>query len=318
MSKTKNCKIDIVSVSVKCSSDSKKVLKFEEILLHDEVNHKEFSIKNKSVYFSVLENNREYIIGFIRTTIDKDLPAKINKTSKQISSLGLTNDEGIVYGNVFLYSKRLKVLFYEINRDSIYLDVFKAFVFQCFHSSETLKNETVFDLNFSTIFRKKEYERALQMDKYKGFKMKVHQPEKLLKEVKAINSTLEDKIDFDFTSEIQNAAEINSEYAEINYVVQYAQNKAGLNKSKVEKWISKLGKMLSFSQIREHITEIEICGYTTDYTSSQMVIDLIGDIYSSMFRLNIPRLNKDLQISERTKAIKEVYEKEVSILESYL
>ncbi|WP_309297229.1 hypothetical protein [Capnocytophaga catalasegens] len=249
--------------------------------------------------------------------MDKDLPPKIDRKSKKISSLGLTEEEGIAYGNVFLYSKKLKVLFYEVNRDSIYLDVFRIFLYKCFNSSKKMNKEYTFNIHFSTIFRKDEYRRALDMDKYKGFKMKVYQPQKLLKELKTINSSLEDKIDFDFMPEIENAAKLNSEYAQIEYTVQYAKKKAGLYKDKIEPMIRKIGQMLKFGQLRDNIQEIEICGYNTEYASSQVAIDLVGDVYSGSFQLNIPRLNNSLQITERVRAIKGVFEKEFSILENY-
>lgn len=106
MSNIKNCKVDAVVISLRYSQDSKKKLKFDEILNHPEINGKEFPVKNKSVQFSIIENNEDYTIGFVRSIIDKDLPAKIHKRSKKLSALDLNNDEGIAYGNILLYSKK--------------------------------------------------------------------------------------------------------------------------------------------------------------------------------------------------------------------
>lgn len=318
MSSTKNCKVDAVFITLRYSKDSTKHLRFDEILNHPEINGKEFPIKNKSVQFSVIEDNKDYTIGFVRSTIDKDLPAKINKRSKKISPLDVANDEGIAYGNVLLYSKKLNVLFYEVNKNSIYLDSFKDFIYRCFHSSETLKEESIFETTFSTIFRKNEYERALKMDKYKSFKIKVYQPKNLLKEVKELNSSLEDKIDMEFLPEIERAANLNSDYAEIEFNVHNAKKSGGLYKNKIEPLIRNLGKALKFGQIRQNIDTIEICGYENEYSSSKIPIDLVGDVYCAFFKIDIPRLDSDLMKSQRITCIKEVYEREYSILEDYL
>ncbi len=318
MSNIKNCKVDTVSVSLRYTEDSVNKLSFEEILKHPEINGKEFVVKNKSVHFSVVEENEDYIIGFVRSIIDKDLPAKINKRSKQISALDLHNDEGIAYGNVLLYSKRLKVLFYEVNKNSIYLDLLKTFIYKCFHSSQNLKVESIFETTFATIFRKNEYERALRMSKYKSFRIKVYQPKNLLQEIKEVNSSLEDKIDVEFLPEIKKAATLNSDFAEIEFKVENAKKSGGLYKNKIEPIIKSLGKALKFGQIRQNIDTVEICGYDNEYSTSQIPIDLVGDVYCAYFKIDVPRLDSDLMKDQRIASIKEVYEREFPILADYL
>lgn len=318
MSNVKNCKVDAVFVSLRYASNSEKELSFDEILNHPEVNEKEFLIKNKSVHFSVLEDNVDYTIGFVRSIIDKDLPAKIHKRSKKISALDLNTEEGIAYGNVLLYSKKLKVLFYEVNKNSIYLDVFKDFLYKCFHNSEKLKVESIFETSFVTIFRKNEYERALKMSSYKSFKIKVYQPKNLLRELKEVNSSLDDKIEMDFLPELEKAANLNSDYAEIEFKVENVKKNGGLYKNKIEPLIRNLGKALKFGQLRQNIEEIEVCGYNSEYSNSKIPIDLVGDVYSAFFKLNIPRLDSDLMRAQRITCIKEVYEKEFAILDNYL
>lgn len=318
MSNFKNCKVDCVHISLKYTADSTKKISFDEILKHEEINGKEFYIRGKSIHFSIIEDNEEYTIGFIRTIIDKDLPAKIHKKNKQISALDLSSEEGIAFGNVLLFSKKLNVLFYEVNKNSIYLDMFKKFIYTCFHSSVNLKEESIFDIRFSTIFKKNEYLRALKMDKYKSFKLKVYQPKNLLREFKNLNSTLEDRIDFEFMSELDKAANLNSDFAEIEYRVQNPKKTGGLYRNKIEPLIEGFGRILKFNQIRENIQSVEICGYNNEFSTSQIPIDLVGDVYFTKFKIETPRLDKDLQKKQRVEAIKNIYISEFSILEDYL
>lgn len=314
----KNCKIDIVSIYTNYTEDSEEKLTFEEIITNDEVNNQEFSIKGKLINFSILENNEDVIIGFLTSSTDKDLPAKINKRTKKITSLGVTDEESLVFGSVCLYSKTTNTLFYEVNRDTIYLDDFKDFIYRCYNNSKILKQRTVFDLKFNVIFRKNEYERALKMDIYKGFRLRVHQPRKLLSEIEKINSSIDKKIETEFLSDIENASSLNSDSAEIYYDVKRPKTFGGLAKEKIESTINNFKEILKYGQIREKIDIIEVKGYTIEDSKKITPIDLIGDVYSSKFVLEVPRLNKDIQKEERKTKIIEVYNKEISILKDFI
>jgi len=317
MKKTKNCKVDTVHISLRYSENSKNKYNFEEILTHKDINGKELRVRGKSVHFEVIENENDILIGFIRSIMDKDLPAKINKKSKKISALDVSNEEGIAYGNILLYSKSLKTLFYEVNKNSIYLDVFKEFLYDSYLKSENLKNECSFDLDFSTIFRKNEYERALKMQHYKSFKLKVYQPKELLKNYKEVNSSTKDLVELEFMPEIEKAATLNSDYAEIEFKVESIKE-GGLYKNKIEPIIRNLGKLLKLGQIRSNIDTVEVCGYDSEYSNKKIPIDLIGDVYFCNFKLDVPRLDSNLQKEDRKKEIIKVYEKEFSILSDYL
>ncbi|HEU4496331.1 MAG TPA: hypothetical protein VFR70_04700, partial [Flavobacterium sp.] len=211
--KTKICKVDVVSVSIRQHDDVKVKMLFSDILKHPEILEQEKSINSKTVHYSILEENDKYIVGFVRTILDKDLPAKIDKATKEISKLDVKENEGLAFGNVFLYSFELGCIFFEVNKNSIYLNIFKDFLYKCYKESPTLKDKTSFDISFGTIYRKKEYERALKMKHYKSFRLKVHQPGKLLENIKTVNKTLEEKIETDFLPQIRQAAEMNSEIA---------------------------------------------------------------------------------------------------------
>ncbi|MFD2827203.1 hypothetical protein ACFSYG_12035 [Leeuwenhoekiella polynyae] len=316
--KNKNCKVDIVSVYLNHKDNSYYQPSFEEIITDEEINNQELNFKGKTISFSILENNDNFIIGFLTSSIDKDLPAKINKNTKEISSLDVAPEESLVFGSVLLYSKDMNALFYEVNRDTIYLDGFKHFIYECYNKSEMLKEITLFDLKFNTIFRKNEYERALKMDIYKGFRVRIHQPKKLLAEIKNLESSIDKKVESEFISDIENASALNSDSAEIFYDVKKPKTSGGLTKDHVESMIKNLRSILKYGQIRDKVDIVEVKGYTVAESRSITPIDLIGDVYSSKFKLDVPRLNKNVQKKERRKKIIEVYNKEKPILKDFI
>jgi hypothetical protein len=318
----KNCKIDIVSVQIKQKQDVKK-MSFEQILCDNEILGQEKIIGNKSVNFTIIDNNEEYVIGFIRATLDKDLPAKIDKKTKEISKLDVKVTEGLAYGNVFLYSKKLNVIFYEVNKNSIYLNNFKQYIYKCYNSSTNLKDNTSFDISFGTIYRKNEYERALDMNFYKNFTLKVHQPGMLLDKIRNANKSLEKKIqneveDNDFEKELERASKLNSQIAEISYEVKKSKKSSGLNKEVIRKILKKFHNLIGSSEISQHIDKIEISGYSTSELDKLNPINILGDIYYSKFELEVPRLDSNLQKTDRSKAILEVYKNEYNILNEYI
>lgn len=314
---TKKCKIDIVSVRVNQLEKETLKLTFTDILKHPEILNQEKAVSNRIIHYSIIEETDNFIVGFLRSTLDKDLPAKIDKKTKAISKLDVKESEGLAYGSVFLYSKDLSCIFFEINKNCIYLDSFRKFIIKCYLDSKELKEETSFDIIFGTIYRKKEYERALAMTQFKGFKMKVHQPAALLESIKNINRTLEDKVKLDFLPEIEKAAELNSDIAEIHYKIS-GHGEKGLYKDKILPIIQSFNKLLGFSEIRENIDVVEIVGYTIDSSKAKKPIDLLGDVYYGVFKLAVPRLDSNLQQTERKNCIKDLYTKEYPILKSYL
>lgn len=312
----KKCKVDVVSVQVKSTKDN---WNFEELLTSKELSKTDISIKNKIINLEIIENTQDYIIGFVRSEIDKELPAKINKATKIISPLDVDDEHAITYGNVFLFAKQTNVLFYEINRNSIYLDDFRDLIYRAFSNSPTTKlKDSSFSIVFGTIFRKKEYERALSMELYKKFKLKVHQPQELLKAIKSKKTDLGSKIRQEFCEEIEYASKYNCDIAEIVYNVEKPKTNGGLNQKMISGTINLLKDLLKHSEIRDHIDIIEICGYSQDSDSAITPVNLIGDVYSSYFKIEVPRLDTDLQKSERIEKIETLFHKEIQILKTFI
>jgi hypothetical protein len=316
---TKTCKVDVVSVSLDYTQDSSSKPQFHQLLSHPDILNQEKRITNRYINYSIIEINDRYIIGFLRSILDKDLPAKIDKSTKEISQLDVAEHEGLAFGSVFLYSIELKCIFFEVNRNSIYLNSFRDFLYKCHNDSTVLKDSIKFDVVFGTIFRKKEYERALKIDRYKSFKLKVHQPAKLLKDIQAINSTLEERIETEFLPQLRQAAELNTDIAEIVFNVEKAslRKNGGLYKDKIISILKGFQNLLGFEQVRENIDVVEITGYSNDHNTKQG-IDLIGDVYYTNFKISVPRLDSTLQKLERKESILNVFDREFATLKDYI
>lgn len=309
----------MVGVKVEHKADS--ILKplFHELLIHPDYQDQEKRIGNKVIHYSLIEDNDRYVIGFLRSTLEKDLPAKINKRTKVLSPLDVAEDEGLAFGSIFLYSKELGCLFFEVNRNSIYLNSFKDFLYKCHFDSIALKDNSNFQIFLGTIFKKKEYERAINLDTYKSFRLKVHQPAKLLQNIKSINSILESQIETEFLPQLEQAAELNTDIAEIEFNVSRANLKknGGLYKNKIVPIIKEFKNLLGYQEVRENIDIIEVHGYTTGSTAKKG-IDLVGDVYSTSFKLSVPRLDANLQKTERLNCIKAIFEDEFAVLQDYI
>jgi len=315
--KTKNKKVDIVYVNLEFSDDSKSTYSFEQLLNNSEINEKEFSIKFKNIKLKKVYEDSEILISIIQTSIDKGLPPKYNKKTKEISSLDLGIDDNLAYGNILLYSKKYKCLFYEVNKYSIYLDVFKEYLYKCWNNSIDLKSECSFNINFISILKRNEINRALNLDIVKSLKIKIYQPKDVINELKRKKLTLEEKIKLDIEPELENTAKLNSEFAEIEYFVNHAKKKGGLNLEYYGKVIKNINDILKIGEVKNNIQKFEVEGYTSE-NNHKIPINILGDIYSGKLKLSEPRLDIDLQINERTEKIKNLYYNEIKNLEKYL
>jgi hypothetical protein len=155
------------------------------------------------------------------------------------------------------------------------------------------------------------------MRSYKSFILKVHQPGKLLETINQLNGTLEEKIENDFLPQLEQASKLNSEIAEIEFKVSRPKKTGGLAQDIIIPILGRLNKFLGYGQIREYVDKVEVCGYTID-SEAKTPIDLLGDIYFASFKIDIPRLDSNLQITERKENIKLLFEREYPILNEYI
>ncbi|MDM1384524.1 hypothetical protein HX024_17840 [Myroides marinus] len=306
-------KVDVVSSVVNTLNLDKEELKFYDIISQDYLSNTKKEIRGKRISFEKLEDNDQFFIGFIQSEITKNIPPKLNGTTNQIEALNLSEVDSLVYGNIFLYDKINDFLFYEINSNSIYLDGFCEFL----HSFNELKVLDVYEVKFSTIYKKDQYQKALGMDIYKKFKMLIRQPSRYLEEMKIMEAGLTDEIALSFKEEVQKAIKFNSDSSEIIFNVDKPKTKGGLAKE----WMHLLLKdynFLSTSKVNDYISKVEVVGYTEESERSLTKFNLLGDIYFLRMRLEVFRVGIDLQKNERKEKIIDLYNNNISDLKSYI
>lgn len=89
---------------------------FESMITDNDIVEAEQKVAGKIVSLKILKNGRSYIVGLVETTRNENIPPKKNRRNKRVQSLGLAPEEGLAYGNIFIYEKRRRILMYEVNK----------------------------------------------------------------------------------------------------------------------------------------------------------------------------------------------------------
>lgn len=305
-------KVDVVSSVVKNLKGES--LRFYDILSKKNLLNIKKEIRGKRISYEVIEDNSNVFIGFIQSEITKNIPPKLNGTTNKIEPLDLQEEDSLVYGNIFLYDKENDLLFYEINSNSIYLDGFIDFL----HSFNIKDGTEKYDIKFSTIYKKDQYKKALNMDIYKKFKMLVRQPAKYLAEAKILQASINDKIAINFEEEIKKAVEFNSDSSEIIFQVDKPKSKGGLAKDLMLEAINYFNNSISKSKLNDYVSVVEVDGYTEESDRSLTKLNLLGDIYFLRMKLEVFRVGVDLQKNERKEKIIELFNENIKDLKSYI
>lgn len=306
-------KIDVVSSVVKNLNNQD--VRFYDLISQSFLLNTKKEIRGKLISYEVLEDGDEIFIGFIQSEVTKNIPPKLNGSTNTIEALDLNDEDSLVYGNIFLYDKKNDFLFYEINVNSIYLDGFAEFL----HSFNSLNIIDKYEVKFSTIYRKNQYAKALDMDIYKRFKMLIRQPSKFIQDMSLINtSDLNNQINLEFSNDITRAAEFNSDSAEIIFCVDRPKTKGGLAKDLMHRFITDFNDKIVQSNLESYVTKVEVVGYTEESDKSLTKLNLLGDIYFLRIKLEVFRVGYDLQKSERKDRIIELYNNNILELKSYI
>jgi hypothetical protein len=106
MSKIVKKKVDTVLVNL--NNDT---LKFEHLLLSNLIKGVTLPCSNgKTLEISHVQDYPTFVTGIAITTRQTSIPPKRNLTNRTSQSLDIDNDEGLAYGNVFLFNKRCRFL----------------------------------------------------------------------------------------------------------------------------------------------------------------------------------------------------------------
>lgn len=292
-------KIEVFTVNFKTEEDS--TLTFEKLLLSKTIEEYEAFINKKDVSVSILEKG-DIIIGIVETSRKDNIPPKKHKKAKKISKIGLTDDEGLAYGNVFLYEKKRKLLFYEVNKFGSYVNHFLNCLKRCCEVDENWEGK--FDVDVTPLLLPDEYLRMLKMNYYKSIEVKFSNPNVLIKEFKHKNNAI--------TKTIELTQELGTETFNGKFEVKSKRQGGNSLKSlTLRDMVSGFQNLMGSKAGRDNLKKLIVYGYAVDEDDSERLepIDLLADRYLKQFSLNEPRENEDLLQDQRKKKIKEVYKK---------
>ena len=304
-------KVEMYQVIFKKEDKSK--LNFEDVLLSDSVRDYEAYINGKDVSVTILDKGST-IIGIVETTRNDNVPPKKNRKKKKVEKLGLGADEGLAYGNVFLYEKKRQILMYEVNKFGSYVNHFIKCLIECCSADEEHWSDK-FDASLNPLLNPDEYERLKKMNYYKVLEIQVANPKAILKEI-------ENKKNDALAKAMEIAEELNSETYTGRFEVRSKRaGGRGLNNMTLSEIVDKAKQLLETKGGSENIKKLVVRGYAVDeddHKDKLEPIDLLADRYLKEIKLDEPRENTDLLENQRKQQIKDLYKKCLSDFKTIL
>lgn len=257
----------------------------------------------KAFELKLLETTESgYIIGLVVTTQNKEIPPKHIPATQHFVPVDIAANEGLAFGNVFLYDPNNNVFLYEINRNGCYVSQFIQFVYSNWNS---INEHIKFSLKIVPILRSSSYQRMCDMNYYKKFVLEIFRPNELMNYLAHSNNGIATILQ----NQLQGGSVSNSSTMKIEQVaINRRQNPLGISHSYVREMsdivLSALG-----AGFRQNIEKLEVSGYTEDPESSRRVktIDLIADSFDAWFFIEEIHRQSDLQETERKQEIQGLY-----------
>lgn len=292
----KKKKIEFYKLSLRNMDGSENELSFEDIITSNKLLNKEVYLKGKDLELKIYSKPSDnYVVGIIETTRKNNIPPKKGRKAKTLSKLGLNPDEGLAYGNVFLYDKKSKILMYEVNKFGCYLDHFISFIYLALKDTKLFKK---FKIKLDVVLTKNEYNRIINMEFHKSVEFQIANPDKIIEEYKHKNGPL--------FNVCKSGNEFDSSRVFAKFEVESRKNHKSLTTKTVKEVLNDATKLLT-SKFSGDVQKVIVSGYEKDIKKLQK-IDLIADRYIKDITLDEPRENNDLLEKQRTSAIKELYE----------
>jgi hypothetical protein len=283
-------KVEFYKVILKTLEDKACDIKLDEILSSKEVLNKEINLKGKDLELKIFANNEDYLVGIIETSRNNNLPPKKSKRAKTLSKLGLNIDEGLAYGNVFLFDKKRNILMYEVNKFGCYLDHFISFLYLALKETSSFRT---FKIKLEVVLTSDEYNRIVNMNFHKSIEIQIANPDKMMEEFDHKNGAI--------YNVCESANDLNSSRVFAKFEVEAKKTKKGLTTKTVREVLNEVTSLLQ-GRSAENIKKVVVTGYENDIEKLQR-IDLIADRYIKEISLDEPRESKDLLEKQRTDAI---------------
>ncbi len=282
-------KVEVFKVRIKTADGSE--LKLEEILLNKEINAKSIKTGFKHVEFVFVEEKDDFILGIVQSTKMNATPPKNNLRTRQMSSLGLSNEEGLGYGNVFLYSKSTQFFLYEVTKDGVFAGQLASHIYNIVKDTEIVK----FDIHFEVVMNVDAMKKLLTMGSKKLVHMQFANPDELLKKVKNEQQSIKEIA--------KSGNEFGAEFIDVTYkIVTRKGNYLHTNKvNQLLEWVNG-----HYGLLKENVKKLSVKGYEEDVEGITEV-DLIKDKMIEYISYSESKNMVDLKPFERKQGIIEAY-----------
>jgi len=289
----KRKKIEFYKVQLTTMEGEPSEIAFEDVINAAELRDVTLPIKGKDLELKILSNTDEYVVGMLETSRNTNVPPKKHRTTRTFGSIGLNAEEGLAYGNVFLYDKRRGILMYEANKFGCYLDHFVNFIYLGFRESQS-ELFRQFRIKFQVILTRDEYNRIINFGFHKSIEVEIAHPEMITADFEHQNNAL--------FNTIESGREIGSTKVFAKFEVEAKPNRRqGLSSISVREILDDAARLLQ-GRNRENIQKVVVSGYDAGARKLKS-IDLVADRYLKTISLDEPRENVNLLETQRTQQI---------------
>lgn len=277
-------------------------------------------LERKNYEIRILDNGNEgdSVVGLVITEQLKDLPPKRNKDTGNFASLGLQDNEILAFGNIFLYDKNLKVIFYEVNGNGCYLDTFLDLVKEEWNNRQHAQANQIVEINLASIPQNGGLAQYRRMTYLKEFQLEITCPNAVLQECQDRGSSITSAL----RPDLRNAVKGNADIVKINYsTFGKTVNQQGLDESRIRKLIKASSFILRSNQ-RSNVKTLKVVGYEPNPNGNGRVVrrtaDLIADLLKGTINLPTVVQQSDLQEQARKREIEVLHNDLLTRLHSLL
>ncbi|UZH56334.1 hypothetical protein JRG66_05575 [Salinimicrobium tongyeongense] len=292
----KKKKIEFFQLSLVKMSGKKSSVAFQDLLTSPEVVNRPISFKGKDLELKIFISNSHYVLGMLETSRSSNLPPKKDTVAKKMSKLGLKNEEGLAYGNVFLYDIKRQIFMYESNKFGSYLDHFVTYIYSALKESQS-KYYKAFRIKLDVVLTSNEYQRILNFDFHKSVEVQIAQPSKMMKDISHKNGAL--------YNVCKSGKELESGRVFAKFEVEAKRTAKSLSSKTIREVLQDVSSLLK-KRSGENVQKVTVTGYENDLKKLKK-LDLIANRYYQEMTLDEPRENHDLLEKQRTDEMKRIY-----------
>jgi hypothetical protein len=284
-------KVEVVQVRIKTIDETE--FKFEQILLNPDFHNVDIKIGGSHRSLVYIQDYEDYCVGLIQSTKMDSTPPKRNILTNETLALGLKREEGLLYGNVFLFDKVKQVLLYEVTRDGLFIGQLGDLFYSLIRDYPIVK----IDIKFIPLMNANAMEKLLSMGDRKAVHIQFAHPDEMLKKIKGEQSAIKEII--------KPGKDIGAELIDVIYKVTTTKGKY-LHNGKINNMLEYINN--KFDLLRDNVKKFEIKGYEEDVEKITEV-DFIRDKMIEKIKYSDGKNMSDLKPTARKQEIILAYER---------